>query len=214
MTYDAVLFDFDGVIAEKPGRGTFERALARTCDRVGESLPAEATLRRFVEGDFDAIAARCRDVGVDPDRFCAQATVDAIREQWRAVEDGCRSLYEDATAIRALSPALGVVSDNHPTVFSLLLRRFGLRDAFQTVYGCSISAEGLASRKPNPSHLEAAIDDLDADWSVYVGDRPVDVETAAQAGVDSVLVARTADVPETSATHRVSSLRDLPVLIE
>jgi len=214
MTYDTVLFDFDGVIAESPTERTMLDAFRRTCDHFRRSLPEEQALREFLGGDFDAIADRCTTAGIDPDRFCAQATVETIRTQWRAVEQGARSCYADVEAVRSLTPTLGVVSDNHPTVVSLLLRRSGLARLFETVRGCPLTREGLAQRKPDPSNIESALSALDARDAVYVGDRNVDVAAATDAEIDSVLVERDPVTTTAEPTYRVDSLRELPALVE
>lgn len=214
MSYDTVLLDFDGVIAESPTEHTMRDAFRRTCDRFRRSLPEEQALREFVTGDFEAIASRCADAGIDPDHFCAQATVETIRAQWRSVERGTRSCYEDIDEIRSLTPSLGVVTDNHPTVVSLLLRRFGLAAVVETVHGCPLTREGLRSRKPDPSNIEAALSELDAQDAVYVGDRDVDVAAATEAGIDSVLVERVPVTTPVEPTHRVDTLRELPALVE
>lgn len=214
MSYDTVLFDFDGVIAESPSQDTVRAAFSRTCSRFRRSLPEEQALREFLTGDFDAIASRCAEAGIDPDRFCAQATVETIRTQWHAAEQGARSCFEDSEALRSLTPALGVVSDNHPTVVSLLLRRFGLASLFETIHGCRLTRSGLASRKPDPSNIEAALSELDAREAVYVGDRGVDVAAATEAGIDSVLVERDTGTTAVEPTYRIESLRALPALVE
>lgn len=214
MHYDTVLFDFDGVVAETPDRAGLRAAFQRTCDRFADALPDDTTASAFLDGDFEAITEYCRDLDVDPGRFCAQATVETIRTQWRAFERGCRSRYKDAAAVRQLDAPLGVVSDNHPTVVSLLLQRFGLAAQFETVRGCSLTPDGLARRKPNPANIEAAMDELGASTALYVGDRDVDVEAASRAGIDSVLLARGEDSTTANATHRLSSLRELPAIVE
>ncbi|MDQ2051886.1 HAD family hydrolase [Natronolimnohabitans sp. A-GB9] len=227
MQYDAVLFDFDGVVVETPSSRRMYDALGRTYEKLGRSSPSPETLQEFMHGDFESIADRCRRLEIDTDAFCTQAAREMVRAQLSEVERGLRSMYDDVDTVRSLSLPLGIVSDNHPTVVSRLLDRFGLRSLFETVYGCPLTPEGFSRRKPDPTNIERAMDALEADSALYVGDRPVDVRAADNAGIDSALLSRSSEDGtddedesedrselETSPTHRLSSLTQLPTVLE
>lgn len=226
MNYEAVLFDCDGVLVTLPSQRTMQEAARRTFDRFGLASPSREAVRELLSGDAHAITARCRESGIDRREFCATAAREAVRAQCREVEAGLRSVYEDVAAVRSLPGSLGIVSDNHRRVLTYLLDRFDLTHHFGTVRGCSFSPTGFERRKPNPYNLNAALADLDVDpaRALYVGDRPVDVEAARRAGVDSALLRRSGDEaseeggavadPENSLgavrpTHRIEGLRDL-----
>ncbi|MBZ6496627.1 HAD family hydrolase [Natrinema longum] len=218
MHYDAVLFDFDGVVVETPSPQRFREALGRTYETLGRSGPEAETLRELARGDFESIADRCRSLDIDTDAFCAQAAREMVRTQRAAVEDGLRSAYDDVTTVRSLEQPLGIVSDNHPTVVATLLDRVGLRSPFETIYGCPLTPDGLARRKPDPTNIEAAMETLEADEAIYVGDRAVDVRAADNAGIDSVLLTRSdeGDPPEADVdpTYRLPSLSGLPSVLQ
>ncbi|UPV75912.1 HAD family hydrolase [Halorussus limi] len=212
MTYDAVLFDCDGVLAEMPDRETMVEAMRRTHERFELSAPPENVVADFFRGNLSSITERCRAAGIERDTFCAEAAREAIRAQFSEIRSGLRSLYDDVAAIRELERPLGVVSDNHPRVLSFLLRRFDLRDRFETVHGCLFTPSGLERRKPDPHNIEAAMEDLGAETALYVGDRSVDVEAADNAGIDSALLQRTgrfASETGVSPTFEVSTLWEL-----
>ncbi|MGQ3413190.1 HAD family hydrolase [Natrinema sp. LN54] len=218
MTYDAVLFDFDGVVVESPSSQRLSAALDRTYEQLGRSEPATETLQALLRGDFESIAERCRSLGIETDAFCAQAAREMVRAQCEEVERGLRSAYDDVAAVRSLELPLGIVSDNHPSVVSTLLDRFGLRSLFETVYGCPLTPDGLARRKPDPTNIETAMDSLEADDALYVGDRTVDVRAADNAGIDSVLLSRSDDDARLEAdvtpTYHLPSLSQLPSVLE
>ncbi|ELY64576.1 HAD family hydrolase [Natrinema versiforme] len=218
MTYDAVLFDFDGVVVESPSSQRLSAALGRTYEQLGRSEPATETLQALLRGDFESIAERCRSLGIETNAFCAQAAREMVRAQCEEVERGLRSAYDDVTAVRSLELPLGIVSDNHPTVVSTLLDRFGLRSLFETVYGCPLSPEGLARRKPDPTNIETAMDSLEAESALYIGDRAVDVRAADNAGIDSVLLSRSDGDERVEAdidpTYHLPSLSQLPSVLE
>ncbi|RZH66597.1 HAD family hydrolase [Natrinema altunense] len=217
MAYDAVLFDFDGVVVETPSSKRLSDALRRTYEKLGRSGPASETFQELMGGDFESIADRCQGLGIEADVFCAQAAREMVRTQLEEVERGLRSAYDDIAAVRSLEHPLGIVSDNHPTVVSTLLDRFGLRSLFETVYGCPLTPDGLARRKPDPTNIEAAMDALEADAALYVGDRAVDVRAADNAGIDSVLLSRPGTEPpeaDVDPTYRLPSLSGLPSVLE
>ncbi|ELZ20940.1 HAD family hydrolase [Natrinema limicola] len=216
MQYDAVLFDFDGVVVENPSSQRLYDALGRTYEKFGRSGPASETFQELMRGDFESLAQRCHSLDIKTDSFCAQAAREMVQVQREEVERGLRSAYDDVAAMRSLEAPLGIVSDNHPTVVSTLLDRFGLRSLFETVYGCPLTPDGLSRRKPDPTNIEAAIADLEAETALYVGDRAVDVHAADNAGIDSVLISRPeADEPDLDATptYQLSSLSQLPAAL-
>ncbi|WP_049921030.1 HAD family hydrolase [Halopiger djelfimassiliensis] len=217
MHYDAVLFDFDGVVVETPSSQRLYEAFGRAADRIGRSGSATELFQGLVQGDFESIATRCRRLEIDTDTFCTAAATELVRAQVADVEQGLRSAYDDVTAVRSLERPLGIVSDNHPTVVSRLLDRFGFRSLFETIYGCPLTPDGLARRKPDPRNIEDAMATLEADSALYVGDRAVDVQAAHNAGIDAALLSRAdADSPtlESEPEYRLSSLTRLPALLE
>lgn len=217
MHYDAVLFDFDGVVVEGPSSQRLSDALGRTYEKLERSGPTPETIQAFLRGDFESIARRCRSLGIEADVFCARAAREMVKSQRDEVERGFRSAYDDVTAVRSLEAPLGIVSDNHPAVISTLLDRFGLRSLFETVYGCPLTSDGLARRKPDPTNIDAAMNALEAADALYVGDRAVDVRAADNAGIDSVLITRDeGDRPQTDVdpTYHLTSLAGLPSILE
>lgn len=213
MTYEAVLFDCDGVIAEMPDREAMTNAMRRVQRRFELSAPPENVVADFFRGNLSSITERCRAAGIERETFCAEAAREAIRAQLFEIRSGLRSLYDDAASIRDLDHPLGVVSDNHPRVLSFLLRQFDLMDCFETVQGCPFTPSGFERRKPEPHNIEAAMETLDAETALYVGDRSVDVLAAENAGIDSALLRRKHQNPlemDVSPTHELSTLRKLP----
>ncbi|MFP8953992.1 HAD family hydrolase [Natrialbaceae archaeon A-arb3/5] len=224
MQYDAVLFDFDGVLVENPSRGRIYAALERTYAKLGHVGPVSETVQEVLRGDFDSIASRCRTLGIDADDFCSRVGQELARTQIAAVERGLRSVYDDVVAVTSLERPLGIVSDNHPKVVSTVVDRLGLDSLFEVRYGCPLTPDGLDRRKPDPRNIEDAMDSLEAGSALYVGDRDVDVTAAHNAGIDAALLSReVADEPDTVATstdsspeptYRITSLSQLPSVLE
>ncbi|MEY7848354.1 HAD family hydrolase [Natrarchaeobius sp. A-rgal3] len=220
MQYDAILFDFDGVLVETPSSRRMTVALERAYEKLGRRGPTAETFQEILRGDFDSIATRCRALEIDTDDFCTQAARELVAAQIAEVERGLRSAYDDVVAVRSLERPLGIVSDNHPTVIATLLERFGLESLFDAFYGCRLTPDGLARRKPDPRNIEDAMDALEAESALYVGDRTVDVQAAHNAGIDAALLSREdaakpdAERPtECEPTYRLTSLAALPTIV-
>lgn len=218
MSYDAILFDSDGVLVERPSTSSLLRAAKRTYERYDVEVPSREQLRAVLAGNVERLHALCREHDLDVTDFCLSAAANAYREQKREFEAGVRSAYDDVRALRDLDPSLGVVSDNQPQVLSYVLRTADLTDLFDVVRGCPYTPEEVQRRKPDPALLESAVAELDAEAVAYVGDRHRDVVAAHRAGLDAIYLDRDhhADGLETEDEHptetpefRVESLGDL-----
>lgn len=214
MSYDAIVFDSDGVLVEPPARETLQSAASTALDRVGLDADPRSVARNLFEGDVDALAAQCRRSGVDLAAFCQRAASASFEAQRREIESGLRSVYDDVRALWDLDRPLGLVSDNQPQVVQYLLRRFDLEGRFETVRCRSVSPRELRWRKPDTQNLEAALTDLDADDALYVGDTERDVEAARRVGIDSALVSRSdREAPSTSPDYEIGGLDELPEIV-
>lgn len=213
MSYDAVVLDSDGVLVEPPQASTLIDVARTALDRTGVTADPRAVARSFQSGSIEDVASRCREAGVDVATFCQTATTTAFAAQREALEEGCRSIYDDVRTLRSIDVPLGVVSDNQPHFVQYLLRHAGLADVIRTVRCRPFAPETLDRRKPNPENLAAALSDLDAETAAYVGDTAADVEAAASLGIDSVLLERDGSVDvETEPDYRIDSLRGLRTL--
>jgi len=182
------------------------------------SRPATETVRAIVAGDFESIARRCHSLGIETETFCARAAREMVRTQ--------RAKRSNAGCDRSttISPRFGrssSLSGSLATTTRPSSRRCssgsGLRPAFETVYGCPLTPDGLSRRKARPTNIEAAIADLEAESALYVGDRAVDVRAADNAGLESALLSRSEDDDPTEMdaepTYHLSSLSQLPAIL-
>lgn len=215
MSYEAVVFDNDGVLVELPDRETLRRAMEGTFRSFDLRRPNRDDMRALVVGNTERIQTLCRRHSIDAMDFCRKMATHSIREQQREFESGLRSRYDDVAALWSLDNPLGLVSDNQQEVVEYILRVFGLEERFDTVYGCPFTPSGIQRMKPDPYYLNAALSDLGTRDALYVGDRACDVEAAANAGIDSALISRNGDPVEceTEPTYEIDSLRVLPAIV-
>lgn len=214
--YEAVIFDNDGVIVESPNKQTFQRAVERTFQNFGLARPNRKDIRAFLSRNVNSIRDLTDRYHVDMRDFCREAASHTFREQKREFEEGLRSLYEDVASLRSLDQPLGVVSDNQHAVVEYVLSCLRLEDWFETIYGVQFTPEGLRRMKPSPYYLNKALSDLETREALYIGDSACDIEAAANAGIDSVLLCRSGDSIDcgVAPTYVVSSLCAVPALLE
>ncbi|MFB6207692.1 MAG: HAD family hydrolase [Haloglomus sp.] len=190
-TYDAVLFDNDGVLVEPPTSETQTAAIEAAFGSVGVTTvdPDHVEVLRHgvtVDRLYDIAAA----YDLDPTSLWAARERFDEDSQVEAFHAGERATYGDIDAVDAVEAPRGVVSNNHHSTVGFVLDFFGLDGWFDTHYGRPMTVESLDLKKPNAHYLERALADLDASTALYVGDSASDVVAADRAGLDSVFVRR------------------------
>lgn len=217
MTYDAIVFDSDGVLvglsnADLKQRG-IEAALAAhgVMDPVPEDIEA-----------LDAITAeRAREVarrhGLDAEELIASREREVAAAQREAMETGEKRPYDDTDVLKRLDRPLGIVSNNQHRTIENVCELFGFGDLVDTYYGREPTPWGIDNRKPEPAYLRRALSDLDASNALYVGDSNVDIRAARAAGMDVVFLRRdhrTGYELVAEPTAEIRSLDRLPSVIE
>lgn len=214
MTYDAVIFDFDGTLVEGPQENRLREAVCRACRGAGIETGVDDVARALRTGDIQAIAERCRTAGVSVECLRTRMAVAVVRAQIRAIKTGIRSVYDGVTTVESMNTPTGIVSDNHPAVVAFLLDWFDIADQFDVVRGCRFTRDGLDRRKPSAGNLTAATTALGTASALYVGDSQVDIEAAENAGLDSAVIDRDGTQPDSATpTYTLSSLSELSVVL-
>lgn len=215
MSYEAVVFDNDGVLVELPNREALRRATEQTFGSFDLRRPTHEDMRALVAGNAERIQRLCRRNRIDAMDFCARMATHVIREQKKEFEKGLRDLYDDVAELWTLDHPFGLVSDNQQEIVEYILRAFGLEERFDVVYGCPLTPDGIRRMKPDPYYLNAALSDLGTDDAIYVGDNACDVEAAANADIDSALLSRNGEHVEceTEPTYEIDSLRSIPAIV-
>lgn len=196
MPLRAIVFDFDGVIAdtEPMHLEAFQRVLA---ERGFPLDPADYYQRYLGYDDAGVIEAVARDRGhpLDP-----HAIREVVGRKARVLE----SLIGDAQLLFpgvrecvdrcAAQVPLAIASGARGHEIDMILRHAGLRDAFPVIVG----AEDTAHSKPAPDpyalavqRLKARVPDLTAGQCVAIEDSRWGIESARAAGLRTVAVAHT-----------------------
>jgi HAD superfamily hydrolase (TIGR01549 family) len=189
-SYEAVVFDMDGVLLTMTDGSVIDRA-AREAFAAFGAEPTDEAVEPFVRADADGLARACEPFDLDPESVWPAREWAACWLQAREMAAGRKAPYEEVPdALAGIDARLGLVSNNQHHTVGHALDRFGLHGAFETAYGRGHTVDALRRRKPDPHYLDRALSDLGTRDALYVGDSDVDVEAAARAGVDSAFVRR------------------------
>lgn len=215
MTYEAVVFDNDGVLTHPTPRDVLRAATVDAFERVGVTDPAAEhvdAIHLHVTPDDLQTAAGAYDL--DPAELW-RARDEAFSEtQVADVERGRKPLYEDYEAVRAVDAPRGIVSTNQHATIEAILDHHGIRGDFQTYYGREMEPASLHKKKPESHYLDRALADLGVapGDALFVGDSESDVLAAENAGTDSAFLWRDhRDGYDLTATpdYELDSLHDL-----
>jgi len=214
VSYEAVVFDMDGVLLT--GKGTesslYDRATEQVLAAYGiDDAPADL----HSPGGIENFRRACAAVDLPAEEVWARRERAVSDLEHERIVAGDRTLFEDAGTLADLGVPRGVVSNNRQATVDFVVDRFDL--PVEAPYGRAPTLAGYRRRKPDAHYLHRALDDLGVapERALYVGDRYSDVETAANAGTHAALLARDGDTggdgPE--PTHRVADLHDVVSLV-
>ncbi|MFB6256409.1 MAG: HAD family hydrolase [Haloplanus sp.] len=193
MTYEAVLFDNDGVLVEPVGMDVLRRAARAAFDALGVTDPDPEDVDRLAIGVTpDVLSSVCDAYGLDPDRLWRTRDHHSSHAQRAEFRAGRADLYDDFDAIRRVDAPLGIVSSNQQVTIDFMHDFFTTRGLFATVHGREPTVESLARKKPDPHYVHRALSDVgvDADAALFVGDSESDLRAARAADLDAAFVRR------------------------
>lgn len=215
MSYDAVVFDYDGVLMT-PTPLTDLRDAARSAFHRMDVHPEEHEVRKLSIGvDYNWFQGLCDRYGLDEAEFWHARDTAASDHQIDLLERGEKYLYDDASAIHDIDGPRGIVSTNQQRTLDHHLAFTDLADLFGAVYAREPHPDSLWKKKPSPHYLERAMADLDAETALFVGDSTTDVQAAHNADVDSAYIRREHNSdPRVDPTYVIDSLHDLHDILE
>ncbi|MGI1661188.1 phosphoglycolate phosphatase [Palleronia sp. KMU-117] len=206
-----IVFDLDGTLVDSlPGI-----ALAANTLLAGEGLAPlpERRIGGFVgHGERVFLQRLIAAAGLPEDAFdrllprFMSIYVEASRET-RLFPHVAEVL--DAFAARGVG--LGLCSNKPSGPLEAVLDAAGLRGVFAIV----VAGDSLPQRKPDPAPLLHALARLPGQGGLYVGDSPVDAETAQRAGVPFALFTegiREVPVDEIPHDRAFADMRNLPAI--
>ncbi len=203
----ALIWDLDGTLLDS--YGVILDSVLATLREEGVIPDPSETYKRLIAGSVKSFLSGFASAGLDPDGLWRR-----YRELSTARDDEVKLMDGAREALEALSSMgiPGFVYTHKGDTARQVLERLGVLHYFTDV----LSAEAGLPRKPAPDGLNALIDrhKLDKSDTYYIGDRPIDVSCAVNAGVKSILYRPPASpaVPTGAETYIVADLREIPEL--
>ncbi len=221
MTIKAVVFDLDGTLASFNIDYRAVRADVRSF-LIKRGLPASVLSTN--ESIFEMLKKAeifLRNNGK------SERAIGEIREKALAIAEKHEleaskttgllpGVIETLKALKKANLKIGLCTVNSEKSTSYILERFGIADFFDAV----TSRNSVRYIKPNPKHLEATLKALgvNPDEAVVVGDGSIDMKCARELEAIAVGlptgVASTKQLINSGANYLITSIIDLPTLIE
>jgi HAD superfamily hydrolase (TIGR01509 family) len=185
MPLKAVLFDFDGVIAETENHHV--AAWQRTLAAMGWQVPDEIAVRAAEVDDRDFLFDLFTLRGMPVDRI--DEWVNRKRVLTRDMLRDSPRIYPGVTdLVRMLrgKVRLAVVSGTWRENIQVVLESAGLADAFEAIVG----KEDVTARKPSPEPYQLALKRLrlSARSAVALEDSPTGLSAARDAGLRVIAI--------------------------
>ncbi|WP_266078160.1 HAD family hydrolase [Haladaptatus caseinilyticus] len=212
MSYDAVLFDNDGVLVKPPDGTVLREAALSAFAEFGVEPDADqldAVARSVTPKDLRSV---CDAHDFDPAEFWEARDIAASEAQLHELRAGRTTTYDDVDALESVDRPLGLVSSNQHATIEFMLDHFDLREQFETYYGRPPTLDAFHRKKPEPYYLERALDDIGTDSALFVGDSESDIVAAHNADLDSAFIRRPhreAYELSVTPTYEIDGLREL-----
>ena len=221
MLIEAVIFDLDGTLASfnldyKTMRAEVRSFLQR------KSVPASVLSTR--ESIFEMLKKAeiyFKNTSKSDEAFVEiQKQALAIAEKFELEAASCTSLLPGANetlkALKRMNLKVGLCTINSQKAANYVLQRFQIAGFFDVV----VPRNMVRDVKPNPEHFETVLKMLGShpESTVIVGDSGVDMQSAKELKTIAVGiptgVATVEQLTNQGANYIITSIADLPVLIE
>lgn len=185
MNYDAILFDYDGTVADSIADIAY--AANRALRLAGLPEREEAEYRSFAGSGAGVLLRRAAPAGTDGETLRALYD-DYVAYYAEHANDRSRpydGVPEMLSALKEAGQKLAVISNKPDAAVQPGVERF-----FAPWLDLAVGEKPGVRRKPWPDMLEAAAAELGVALPrcLYVGDTEVDLETARAANIDCAAV--------------------------
>lgn len=183
MFYDTVIFDLDGTLLNTlPDLHSAVNYALRE-----HSLPERSLeeIRCFVGNGILNLIKRAVPTGCDS--ITTESVFECFKEYYGKHSNDMTKPYDGISELvcrlRDEGVKLGVVSNKAQFAVTEIMKHY-----FGNTFHIALGEREGVPRKPSPDGVYDAINVLQGEKVLYVGDSEVDVQTAVNAGLDSVMV--------------------------
>lgn len=219
MDYDAVIFDLDGTLLESTSSRLewLYTAVEKALEETGNSsyvteLSKDEIITLSGIRSYKEFVDKCRELNIDSEELWFYVSHFRARGKTQLVEQDLLNLVDSTEktlqTLERQNISSAIVSNAPNETVEEIVDYFELKPFLSLFKGIG-DIEELEKRKPNSFHLETAIDSLDGENFIYVGDSKVDIMAANNSGIDSVIIG---EHPE--ATFEIDKLSELEALFQ
>lgn len=218
MSYDGVIFDFDGVLLDARGDDWRWAAEARRAKAKELGYRLEEYARAgflFRTDSLEEMKELVEENGFSWQDYLRMEKFAASRKA-EMVENGEIKLFTGARdVLQQLEVPMAVVSNAFGDTVDDIIRDLGLDShlEFWTAPRLSEIEKYHELMKPETHMLEDAMEALNTENVVMVGDSNFDIRAAENAGIDSVFIDTYRDEVEAKPDYRISELAELERIV-
>lgn len=183
MKYDLVIFDMDGTILDT--LEDLRDALNHSLSIYGYRERTLNDVRQFLGNGIKRLVERAV-----PENTAEEEIEKIIREFLVYYQDHCADKTKPYAGVMELIKTLknrgyltAVISNKADSAVQKLCRTY-----FDGLFDYAVGEKEGVRKKPAPDSVLSVMEALDNKRAVYIGDSEVDIETAANAGIDCILV--------------------------
>lgn len=212
MKYDAVIFDFDGVLMDS-GFDGFQWAFKARKNRAEEngwSINWDKLAQGIFEPDTgQEIKPLLERNSVSWNQLKQMEEAVADRKVEMAANNEIEIFQDSEEILKNLDVPVAIVSNAYNEYLGKLLEELGIKNYIDFWLAPNLSdIENYRKRmKPEPEMVEEVLENLGAEKAVMIGDQIEDVLAARNAGIDSIYINRDGDT-ESKADYSVENLTE------
>ncbi|VVB66611.1 Phosphoglycolate phosphatase [Candidatus Gugararchaeum adminiculabundum] len=189
----AVIFDFDGVLADS--MESIIRMFKRTFTESGQAAPSAPAITALIGHTTLEIIVTLLPAGKKDDKeLVERMRVNARRIAMEEIESvkAHRGAVETVKWLREKGIKTAIVTNRGRKSTEKALENFGIQNDFDII----IASGDVGKGKPDPEGIFMALGKLDArpEEVIYVGDMSVDAKAGAAAGVKTLIVGKGKDI--------------------
>ncbi len=182
MAIEAVIFDFDGVIADS--KETIFRIYEAVCREMGiEFYDSISDFTKNLDGNYKHFYTK---LGIKEEDFGKANRI--YKKHFLKLGEGIRlfgGVEEVLSFLKRKGFRVGISSNTHEFIVRTLLKRFGIEEYVDAVIG----GKDINRLKPDPALIILVMEKLgvEADHTAYVGDMEVDMLAGRAAKVGRLI---------------------------
>lgn len=190
MSYDAVIFDKDGVLLDSGNFKWADRIRVETAEEHGKNISMEEA-RKLVQIDsMKQLDRFTKKTGLTTDEIVEMENKTADRKIEMMRNGEIRLCRNAKTVLESLEQPKALASNAPRKATDFTLEHFDIQDYFSQIKSPRLSSleNYVSKKKPSPKMLQEIIKRVDAENPVMIGDSEDDIKAAENAGIDSIHV--------------------------